>query len=143
LPGLSQYSDLLSGQLRQLSDLFPGHDKRIGKFRCRRCQDYNVAAFEYFFRDRDSAGVCELPVAADDPRSGFGPPHRDGWQRQIYPLLLKQTRFGSEPRGALPCRKQSRCDSDTLTGLLRPSQMKRSRGAGGGGARGQMQELPA
>ena len=95
----------------------------------------------YFFRDRQSTGVGELPVAADDPRSSLRPPHRDGRQGHIDPSLLKEAGFGSEPRGALPCRKQSRCDSDPLMGLLRPSEAKSS-SRDGGGTRGQMQELP-
>ena len=75
------------------------------------------------------------------PRSSLRTSHRDGRQGHIDPSLLKETRFGSEPRGALPCRKQPRCDSDPLMGLLRPSQTISS-SWDGGGTRDQMQEFP-
>jgi hypothetical protein len=94
-----------------------------------------------------SSATGRVPVWANsqsprmDPRSSLRTPHRDSRQGHIDPSLLKETRLGSEPRGALPCRKQSRCDSDTLMGLLRPSQTKSS-SWDGGGTRDQMQELP-
>src|SRR5207248_4675698 len=133
--------DFLSGQLCQLSDLLPGHDERVGEFRCRRCQNHNVAALEYFFRDRQGSGVGELPVAADEPCGSLRTADGNGWQGPVDPSLLKETGFGSEPCGALPCREQPRCDSDGLRCLLRPSEDRSRSWDSGDGTRDQMQEL--
>src|SRR5438105_2963971 len=48
LAGLAQYTDLFAGKLCEIGDLLAGHDELIGKFRCRRCQDHDVVAFQDF-----------------------------------------------------------------------------------------------
>src|SRR5450759_296679 len=134
LPSLGQHSDFLSAELCKLSDLLSGHDKGFREIRRWRRQNYDVSAFKDFFRDRHGSGMGELPIAADKPGRSLRTSDRNGRQGHIDPSLLEETGFGSEPGGALPCRKQPGCDSDTLRSRrrdLRPSEVRCGRQRGG------------
>ena len=107
-------------------------------------ENHDVPAFEDFFRDRQGSGVGELPVAADKPGRSLRTPDRDGRQGHIDPSLFEDTGFGSQPGGALPRRKQPRCNSHRLRRRrrdLRPGQARCGRQRGGPCR--QMQEFAA